>query len=624
MNWMSELVDLYDKNQSQVGKITYVGKDGDKPVTLMPIAHTTVNVDIEIRLNLDGKLVGVEPLDSEKTIIPATIESASRSGSKFVPMAVDDKLQYIAQDYNKLQKALGNKENGAFDKYIQQLTEFIDFTEERAKKVAPIFKAIQKYVENHDLVQDLMNSGQFCDKPCQYYSDLDMKSQLTKNVFCRFNVLTDEPERWRNVDCFNAWVDFYQEKISRTGQKGFDYVTGKDDVLLTSSHPKGILPIASNAKLISANDTTNFTFRGRFENSDEAVTISYESTQKAHAALKWLLAKQGYPIGGRYYLAWGTAGQNLTLLNPSDNDLFIKIYSLNDDQREDTNSAFASQLRNLLFKGADLKGISIKDPVFVMQLESATPGRFGIVYYQALDLTTYINRISDWYAKLSLDSNLKKSGYPSLGYIVNRIYGNRDDETIQKQKRDAISNLVQSILGGRNISYSYLSKIYQRAIRPATFKNTNNDTWIATVTTAARLFKSYYFRKEIRPMLNTEFKDRSYLYGRLLAVADVIEQGVLGANNQERLTNAQRYMSSFSQRPEETWRVIYVNLQSYLIKSSYKRKAQQLFDEINEKLDVTDPYLNSPLDGKFLIGFSQQRTAWYQSNKDKNKAEQVK
>lgn len=122
-------------------------------------------------------------------------------------------------------------------------------------------------------------------------------------------------------------------------------------------------------------------------------------------------------------------------------------------------------------------------------------------------------------------------------------------------------------------------------------------------------------------MLNTDFKDRSYLYGRLLAIADVVEQGVLGANGQDRSTNARRYMSAFSQRPADTWKVIYVNLQPYLTKSNYRQKAQRLFDEINEKFDVTDSQLNSPLDGKFLIGYSQQRTDWYKSSKSKSEVE---
>lgn len=633
MSWMSELVDLYDRNQNKAGKVTNVkrrGKNGEtvlKPVFLLPINHVSNYVEIEIKLNLDGDFVGAEVINKEKTIMPVTIESAART-SGIRPRPVDDKFQYIARDYNQLQEVLEAKrepgehkdkpykQDGDFDEYLQQLTDFFEFTKEHSKTVAPLLMAIQKYVANNDLIIDLIHSGQFGE--LDSYEDIDEKIILANNPLCRFNVLTEGPVRWKNPECFKAWSDFYQFKLAKEGKTGFDYVAGNEHVPLSTNHPKGILPLASGAKLISSNDTQNFTFRGRFINSEEAVSIGYESSQKGHAMLKWLIDKQGFSIGGRYYITWGTTGENLTTINPQDNELFNDILSL-DDEIEDTNSAFASQLRNLLLKGASVNGIPKQNPVYVMQLEGTTTGRFGIVYYQALDLTTYIERITDWYTKLYLKFDDNKYIYPSLKFIADRIYGDRNDETTQKLKKDVVTDLVQSILGGRKISYSYLSKIFQKSIRPTSFDN--QSAWKLTVTTAARLFKSYFSREEIEPMLNTDFKDRSYLYGRLLAIADVVEQGVLGANGQDRSTNARRYMSAFSQRPADTWKVIYVNLQPYLTKSNYRQKAQRLFDEINEKFDVTDSQLNSPLDGKFLIGYSQQRTDWYKSSKSKSEVE---
>ena len=41
------------------------------------------------------------------------------------------------------------------------------------------------------------------------------------------------------------------------------------------------------AKLISSNDSANFTFRGeRFSDAGQALRIGYETTQKAHSALR--------------------------------------------------------------------------------------------------------------------------------------------------------------------------------------------------------------------------------------------------------------------------------------------------------------------------------------------------
>ena len=56
--------------------------------------------------------------------------------------------------------------------------------------------------------------------------------------------------------------------------------------------------------------------------------------------------------------------------------------------------------------------------------------------------------------------------------------------------------------------------------------------------------------------LDKKETDRNYLYGRLLAVADRIEYLTYDEKDNGRVTNAKRYMSTFSQRPYETWKVI--------------------------------------------------------------------
>ena len=89
--------------------------------------------------------------------------------------------------------------------------------------------------------------------------------------------------------------------------------------------------------------------------------------------------------------------------------------------------------------------------------------------------------------------------------------------------------------------------------------------------------------------LNKECKDRSYLYGRLLAIADRIEYMTYDKENDyKRVTNAKKYMTAFYQRPYGTWQIIERNIQPYLNKLGYPEKrfmenqleeVYQLFDE---------------------------------------------
>ena len=84
-------------------------------------------------------------------------------------------------------------------------------------------------------------------------------------------------------------------------------VTGKN-APPASQHPKKIINLCANAKLISANDTSGFTYRGRFTDDLQAATMSYEASQKIHSALHWLAATQGVFIGGRTFLCWNPQG----------------------------------------------------------------------------------------------------------------------------------------------------------------------------------------------------------------------------------------------------------------------------------------------------------------------------
>lgn len=110
--------------------------------------------------------------------------------------------------------------------------------------------------------------------------------------------------------------------------------------------------------------------------------------------------------------------------------------------------------------------------------------------------------------------------------------------------------------------------------------------------------------------LNKESHDRNYLYGRLLAVADWVESRTFDKKDRDanRQTNARRYMSMFSQRPFETWKVIEESLEPYFQKLKYqdmvyyRRQLEDICELFNE-----DTYEdNTKLNGLYLLGFHSQ------------------
>ena len=102
--------------------------------------------------------------------------------------------------------------------------------------------------------------------------------------------------------------------------------------------------------------------------------------------------------------------------------------------------------------------------------------------------------------------------------------------------------------------------------------------------------------------------DRSYLFGRLLAVAEKIERCTFD-KGETRITNAERYMRQFSQTPLRTWKTIRRNTQIYLnrLKPGSREYYKELYGKIEGQFEPGCFEAKKALDGRFLIGYDCQR-----------------
>ena len=121
-------------------------------------------------------------------------------------------------------------------------------------------------------------------------------------------------------------------------------------------------------------------------------------------------------------------------------------------------------------------------------------------------------------------------------------------------------------------------------------------------------------------VLNEQCTDRSYLFGRLLAVAEKIERSTF-EKDETRVTNAERYMRQFSQTPLRTWELIRNRTQIYLnqLKPSSREFYKNLYSEIDALFEDGCYAAKKPLNGSFLLGYDCQREALrYHKKDDKN------
>jgi CRISPR-associated protein Csd1 len=115
---------------------------------------------------------------------------------------------------------------------------------------------------------------------------------------------------------------------------------------------------------------------------------------------------------------------------------------------------------------------------------------------------------------------------------------------------------------------------------------------------------------------------RDYLYGRLLAVADVIESTALAIAKENRDTNAARLMQRFSERPFSTWPIIENSLKPYMDRIYAKIPGlllgyREVLDTIHDLFKSDNYNIDAPLDGEYLLGYHCQRS-WFKTHKRKD------
>lgn len=233
--------------------------------TLLPISHIMQKAQIEITLDLDGNFIRAVSIDKEdsKTVIPATVESGGRAGSTIAAHPLSDQLEYIASFSLK-----------KHEDYVKKLSSWA-----KSKYSHPKVLAVLSYIQKETVLSDLQQNGIILLKPDGSLDKGKVAGTDYLKCMIRWRVLNSGSKEacWEDKTLFDAYIQYYQSVMK--GKEALCYIDGSNKAI-TSNHPKGIVAANYGAKLISANDSSGFTYRGRFKEPEQAATISYEASQK--------------------------------------------------------------------------------------------------------------------------------------------------------------------------------------------------------------------------------------------------------------------------------------------------------------------------------------------------------
>lgn len=623
MSWMQKLCQVYEAAERH----NQVGDYQAKPV-LLPLYHGTQQAQIELTIDGQGELVrgsarAIANKDEMETIIPVTEKSASRTSSP-EPMPLFDKLVYVAGDFHAFFPEEKERNPSHYRLYLGALEAWCASGHAHGEVLAWL-----AYVRKGTLVRDLLSEGIFTRGEGGAIATKWAGGGKPEDAFVRFLVRQEgqEPHAvWLNPDVAKAFIA-YQHSLP--AEEGLCYATGK--IMPTSStSPKFIRYPGDNAKLISANDLSGFTFRGRFETAEEALCLGRDTTEKAHAALKWLIRKQGARNGDQVMLAFTTGEYSvppavLDTVGVIEDDSLEGFSSPARESLHSTGQANADMLANAIHS---LSGrIPDLSEAIVMGLDSATPGRMAIFYYREMGAKDYLARIQEWhttctwrhtYQKITTgyDDNGKKQeryivfeGAPSLMDIVLAAYG---EKVSDKLKKSAVERLVPCVVDRAHIPQDIINTLVNRAAQRAFMDGAERDKVLSIV---CALIKRERIKKGLKGAIEVavdeQYNNRDYLFGRALAYAEMIERAALDNQGEDRITNAERLMVAFTNKPAKALDDIQRKLKHYQNKGS--RIMENWFEMWNDSFyDVIDRlknngFTNDRLGEEYLLGYASQR-----------------
>ncbi|NQT55815.1 MAG: type I-C CRISPR-associated protein Cas8c/Csd1 [Desulfobacteraceae bacterium] len=675
MSWMAKLYETYEAGMA-------LDLSGEE--LMMPISHTLQNTHINIVIDGDGNFKRASVLEKTQIVLPATEKSAGRSSGE-APHPLADKIQYVAKDY----ESHGGLKKPYFLGYEKQLSSWCNSPYAHEKAIS-----VYRYINQGRVVENLVSANVlYVDDNNELLADWPHEIDKDNPVPLIFKVLPVLPKEKRKqkdrseIEQGSALVCWTVEtpgnKSSKTwfdqslqqswiafdamgkGAKGLCLISALEQTL-ASNHPAKLRHTGDKAKLVSANDKSGFTFRGRFtdRNGMQASGVSFEVTQKAHNALRYLISRQGYRNGDQVYVAWAVSGKKIpeplkASWTMMEDDILLQpeVASMEPqdriDQSIDLGESFAFKFNNYL-RGYRAK-LEPNEQIVIMGIDSATPGRMGIIYYRELLASEFLDRIHDWHTQFAWpqrhteespnpNSNkkpIKKTIWPVSSpvprVIAEAAYGDilKSNDAL---KKSLLERILPCIVDGRQFPRDVMLSAVRRASNrtlkrlPQQFSNSKSEkaAWEKHLGVACAMYRGFYMRhsdkikrRKYSMTLEEDRKTRDYLYGRLLAIAERIEEVALNVGGESRPTTAARLMQRFADRPFSTWRNIELGLQPYMQRLQGKRagfltNCKKELDTVLAAFSPDDFTSEKPLTGEFLLGYHCQKQDWRDKKETNN------
>lgn len=642
---MSVLTALYRTYCSALDNDMADRADLQQQTVLLPVYHsskksTGTNDMIEVTLSEKGKFIKAEWVPKDQIVIfPVTENSIIRAGKVIAPHPLCDELSYLSKELDPEK----NKE------YERVRKDWASYTEEGHSN--HLLTILDEYLCQGTIFKDCVTSLFFgmnyeIEKDYAVVANMGEKTEKTfhlEKTFITFRIETDRStEQDLSVstdrEIHQNYIDYVRKKNSERPQEKCD-ISGK--MTYCVSRHRGLL---GNAKLVSISNH-NETYYGRFDAGDEIIHIGYEVSQKIHLMLKYLLenSQNKRQIGESCVLVnWFSDDigneELVNLMNP------ISPYEDPEDEEDESPKTLGGGVSSFIndYITGKNREINPEGKFYLMILDKISNGRISVKYFRELPKSELFERVEHWYQSTSwsfFNGTIKKmiKETPSPFRYADTIFGLENEKGFvecrnTKLKTKTVERLLPCILEHRKLPPDLKNRMFQNLCNRSSYEK----TWNYALALGCSIFKKYQIdyqkKEEVSEMLDANEQNRSYLYGRLLAVYEKLELDVLNNrvtdNKDRRATNAERLWSTYTKMPARTLKILEDKVRPYresLIKSNYNgvKYYDGIITDVMCRLREAGNYeqeKNRALNEDFVFGYYAQRQSFYTKKENKQES----
>ena len=624
MDFFTSLLKAYEKAE-EIGLVDQ--QSGDNPV-LLPIYHTSLKSNGNsslVKLEQNGSFYKAEFMSDNQTIIfPVTGDSVARSGSNPSPHPLVDKFSYYVLEANQSQ----------YDNFHEQLASWIAYCDEG--KVKDFLMKIQHFILQTDFLSSILQSlyGEHYQREGLKitYSDSDGKNKTVdlSAYFLEFSIVRFNGFKDESV---TSYKELHQSYISfvRANQDnlGICNISGRTEQI-TNKH-RGLM---GNAKIISVSNKGE-AYKGRFKEREDVFSVGYETSEKIHLLIKYLLENKNSSTwleSSQYLINWFSDDlaneSQLDIVKPVFNELFEDA----EDER-DSHIFIKPNEENNKIGSSFIKGQKLfrnDATYYVAILNKTSNGRIALKYFRQVQVSQLLKNLETWQENYSWEAKTKSGNYklrtPTFNEIINAAYGVDRERYLELDndsfKSDQYQQLVTALIDGRSIPNTIVKKLEDNIKQRQKYSK----HWYQVQQISLAVLQKQYGR-EFTPMLDHQETDRSYLFGRLLAIYELFEaqRYALDGSSQERITNAERYWNAYTGQPAKMMNHLENKIKPYeeVLKLNRPGIWHKLEKERKEIIQLLTPLYGNkeftqPLDYKFIFGYYAEKQFYYTKQTKEN------